>query len=83
MCAGWTELFGGDGPAAVVGVTAQTAGNSGIYGFMPKLVADHAYDGQNIDFYLSYVKKKRKRDTALPSWRNLSAISQNTVSFIK
>lgn len=48
-----------------------------------KLVADHAYDGQNIDFYLSYVKEEEKRDTALPSWRNLSAISQNTVSFIK
>ena len=26
-----------------------------------KLVADHAYDGQNIDFYLSYVKEEEKK----------------------
>ena len=48
-----------------------------------KLAADHAYDGENIDFYLNYVKKKRKRDVALRNWRNLSVIFRSTASFIK
>lgn len=39
-----------------------------------KLAADHAYDGENIDFYLNYVKEEEKRDVALRNWRNLSVI---------
>lgn len=48
-----------------------------------KLAADHAYDGENIDFYLNYVKEEEKRDVALRNWRNLSVIFRSTASFIK
>lgn len=48
-----------------------------------KLAADHAYDGENIDFYLNYVKEEEKKGRSFAQLEELVGDFRSTASFIK